>query len=386
MQPLYRFSLRIFAGCKKDVSDVLCGVSKRYIKGRIPLIVVTTMDLSDTLITSQVLDFLDDLEDIPRTPIRYCTLRSLTAVESIGTELDAFAVPLISRGSIWSSVDSVSSVGGGSSRGAPGAPTGWYRATSVSGSYLSDLGAYSGSSRASSVGSYSIGGANNMHDGVDEEYFNYSPSSVQYEASTTLMSPSHKCDYTSKPPITQELIRKRSSSSRSTPYSTYPLTPKSPKETFKSFDNSSFTVQENSLFFVIKSYSILDVNGSLLNNIWTSTDLGNKRLSKAFQAAKQVQGKIYLFFLVNASGKFCGVAEMTADIDFTKSSNIWAEQTRWKGIFPVKWLYVKDVPNRYFNNLRVPSNANKVVSNSRDTQEIPYKVGVSMLKIIGSFK
>lgn len=62
------------------------------------------------------------------------------------------------------------------------------------------------------------------------------------------------------------------------------------------------------------------------------------------------------------------------------------EQTRWKGEFPVEWLLIKDVPNRFFQHLKIPSNEYKPVTNSRDTQEIPYDIGVSMLKIISSFK
>ena len=158
--------------------------------------------------------------------------------------------------------------------------------------------------------------------------------------------------------------------------------------TFRTYKGSIFTVPENSKFFIIKSYSILDVNASFTNNIWTSTELGNRRLNKAFidLKAEKSPGKVFLLFLVNTSGKFCGIAEMIQTIDFTKSSDIWVEQQRWKGIFPVDWLLIKDVPNRFFQHLRVPSNEYKPVTNSRDTQEIPFDVGVSMLKIVSAFK
>lgn len=162
-----------------------------------------------------------------------------------------------------------------------------------------------------------------------------------------------------------------------------------PKQlTFRTYKGSIFSVPENSRFFIIKSYSILDVNASFTNNIWTSTELGNRRLNKAYTdlKAETNPGKIFLIFLVNSSGKFCGIAEMTLPIDYTKSSDIWVEQQRWKGIFPVDWLLIKDVPNRFFQHLRVPSNEYKPVTNSRDTQEIPFDVGVSMLKIVSAFK
>ncbi|KAG2734290.1 hypothetical protein G9P44_002296 [Scheffersomyces stipitis] len=161
--------------------------------------------------------------------------------------------------------------------------------------------------------------------------------------------------------------------------------------TFRTYKGTVFTVPPNSKFFVIKSYNILDVTSSFTHNIWTSTDLGNKRLNKAYEELsftgnKDNCGKVFLFFSVNSSGKFCGVCEMKAGIDFNKTSDIWMEQTRWKGEFPVEWLLIKDVPNRFFQHLKIPSNEYKPVTNSRDTQEIPYDIGVSMLKIISSFK
>lgn len=146
--------------------------------------------------------------------------------------------------------------------------------------------------------------------------------------------------------------------------------------------NGRFDVPQNSKFFVIKSYSELDVQASLENEIWTSTELGNRRLDNAYAETKN----IFLFFLVNGSAKFCGVARMEDKIDFTKTSNIWVEHSRWKGIFPVRWLIVKEIPNRWFRMLRVPLNEDKPVTNSRDTQELPFDVGVSMLKLFTSFQ
>ena len=73
-------------------------------------------------------------------------------------------------------------------------------------------------------------------------------------------------------------------------------------------------------------------------------------------------------------------------IDYNKTSDIWCEQTRWKGIFPVEWLLIKDVPNKFFQHLKIPANEFKPVTNSRDTQEVPFDIGISMLKIISSFR
>lgn len=151
-------------------------------------------------------------------------------------------------------------------------------------------------------------------------------------------------------------------------------------------NGTSFSVSSTSRFFVIKSYNAVDVEASIENKIWTSTNLGNKRLNKAYCETRADHGSIFLFFLVNCSGHFCGLVEMKGKIDFARTSSVWVEKSRWKGIFPVDWLIVKDIPNRYFQHLRNPLNEHKPITNSRDTQEIPYDVAISMLKIYCSFR
>ncbi|XP_061360261.1 YTH domain-containing protein ECT4-like [Gastrolobium bilobum] len=143
---------------------------------------------------------------------------------------------------------------------------------------------------------------------------------------------------------------------------------------------------ENGKFFVIKSYSEDDVHKSVKYNVWSSTPHGNKKLESAYEDAKRIAaGKsggfpIFLFFSVNASGQFCGVAEMVGPVDFNKDMDFW-QQDKWSGSFPVKWHIIKDVPNTNFRHIILENNENKPVTNSRDTQEIMYRKGMEMLKI-----
>lgn len=51
-----------------------------------------------------------------------------------------------------------------------------------------------------------------------------------------------------------------------------------------------------------------------------------------------------------------------------------------------RWIYVKDVPNSQLRHIRLENNENKSVTNSRDTQEVPYNQGVQVLRIIHSYK
>lgn len=80
----------------------------------------------------------------------------------------------------------------------------------------------------------------------------------------------------------------------------------------------------------------------------------------------------FVFYLiqVNSSGQFVGVAEMVGPVDFKKNLDFWQQNGRG-GFFPVKWHIIKDIPNRHFKNITLENNDNKVVTFSRDTQEVP---------------
>ncbi|XVF38943.1 hypothetical protein REPUB_Repub20aG0146200 [Reevesia pubescens] len=143
----------------------------------------------------------------------------------------------------------------------------------------------------------------------------------------------------------------------------------------------------DSKFFVIKSYSEDDVHKSIKYNVWSSTPHGNKKLQSAFEDAQKIGAgnpggcPIFLFFSVNASGQFCGVAEMIGPVDFQRDMDFW-QQDKWSGSFPVKWHIIKDVPNSHFRHIILENNENKPVTNSRDTQEIMYKQGMEMLRVL----
>jgi hypothetical protein len=153
----------------------------------------------------------------------------------------------------------------------------------------------------------------------------------------------------------------------------------------KSFDmNPKYT-----RYFVIKSFSEDDIHRSIKYEIWCSTDHGNKRLDAAYKAQKSAtngQGTIYLFFSVNGSGHFCGMAEMLSAVDYSNTGSCVWVQDKFKGQFKVKWIYVKDVPNTQLRHIRLENNENKPVTNSRDTQEVPPDKGKMVLKILHSFK
>ncbi|KAI5057392.1 hypothetical protein GOP47_0027407 [Adiantum capillus-veneris] len=146
------------------------------------------------------------------------------------------------------------------------------------------------------------------------------------------------------------------------------------------------TAYENAKYFIIKSYSEDDIHKSIKYSVWASTVNGNRKLDAAYREAQSHTGAcpLFLFFSVNASGQFCGVAEMVGSVDFNKNLEFW-QQDKWTGRIPVKWHIVKDVPNSQFRHIILENNDNKPVTNSRDTQEVPPSQGSEMLSIFKNY-
>ena len=52
------------------------------------------------------------------------------------------------------------------------------------------------------------------------------------------------------------------------------------------------------------------------------------------------------------SGHFCGMAEMLTPVDYTRSSTVWASD-KWKGVFKVRWIFVRDIPNVSLRHIKL---------------------------------
>lgn len=60
-----------------------------------------------------------------------------------------------------------------------------------------------------------------------------------------------------------------------------------------------------------------------------------------------------------------------SSVDYHKTFGGWLED-KWKGQFKVRWIFCKDIPNSQLRHIILPNNENKPVTNSRDTQEVPF--------------
>lgn len=151
------------------------------------------------------------------------------------------------------------------------------------------------------------------------------------------------------------------------------------------------THYDHAKFFVIKSFTEDNVHRCVKYDVWSSTPVGNKKLDFAFREAEGKTGEtgakcpVFLFFSVNGSGQFLGVAEMIGPVDFNKKLDFW-QLDKWSGFFPVKWHIVKDVPHHQLKHIILKNNDNRDVTYTRDTQEVGLKEGLEMLNIFKSYQ
>lgn len=139
-------------------------------------------------------------------------------------------------------------------------------------------------------------------------------------------------------------------------------------------------------FFIIKSFNEDNVHKAMKYEVWSSTPEGNKRLNDAYLKSVAEKVPLFLFFSVNGSRQFIGVAKMISEVDFKETFTHWQQDRKWQGKFKIEWIFIKDIPNKEFKPIIIPSNENKPVTNMKDAQEIPFEPGILMLEMFKSYE
>merc|ERR1712130_355686 len=63
-----------------------------------------------------------------------------------------------------------------------------------------------------------------------------------------------------------------------------------------------------------------------------------------------------------------------------------AQNDTWVGVFKLKWIFIKDIPNSCVRHITVSNDGVMPVTASRDTQELLTESGIKMLRMFHSFK
>jgi hypothetical protein len=155
----------------------------------------------------------------------------------------------------------------------------------------------------------------------------------------------------------------------------------------------SVSQPSHSRFFVIKSYTEEDLHKAVKYLLWSSTTRGNLILDAAYRDVEEIrrenedrEAEVYLFFSVNKSKHFQGVARITGPVDHSAHhTDLWRQSAKWPGSISIEWVTIKDVPNNQFIHIENPLNENKPACQGRDCQEIYPKTGEKMLTVFRTY-
>jgi len=59
-------------------------------------------------------------------------------------------------------------------------------------------------------------------------------------------------------------------------------------------------------------------------------------------------GKVFLIFMIAGTQHIQGICRMISDIDLTKNFPYWEANIVLKGLFNIEWIFIKDIPIKYF--------------------------------------
>ena len=79
---------------------------------------------------------------------------------------------------------------------------------------------------------------------------------------------------------------------------------------------------------------------------------------------------------------------MKTPCDENKHFEFWTQDNKWPGLFEVEWLFIKDVPFKEFKDIIITMKDGEIkpISNSRDTQEIPFEQAKIMIERISKYQ
>ena len=73
---------------------------------------------------------------------------------------------------------------------------------------------------------------------------------------------------------------------------------------------------------------------------------------------------------------------MTGFVDFKAKTTVWtSSKSRWKGRMKLQWRYVKDIPYKIVNHIKLDNNAGKPISFTQDCHDVPAEQGKEFLRI-----
>lgn len=123
----------------------------------------------------------------------------------------------------------------------------------------------------------------------------------------------------------------------------------------------------NAVFFVLRSTCDDDIHKAIKYGFWTSTHQTNMKLNETLRTCSKNGIPVFLLFTVVNSQQFCGLAQMVGEVEADKIYNYWWEDLKWSGVFPIRWVYVKDIPHTEISGIQ---SRNQSIASLKDGEEI----------------
>ena len=108
-------------------------------------------------------------------------------------------------------------------------------------------------------------------------------------------------------------------------------------------DNCDIEQYKDAAFFIVRSSHYDDIHKAMKYGIWSSTAENNARISETFAKYNKEGKKVVLLFRVASENILCGAAELISNYIEEQQFDYWWNKARWKGIFNLKWIYVKNI-------------------------------------------
>lgn len=143
-------------------------------------------------------------------------------------------------------------------------------------------------------------------------------------------------------------------------------------------------VVPNSKYYIIKSFNIENIHKAIKYNTWSTTYSGNSSFNKAYIEAKNRGAEVYLFFSINSTFSFQGLARLSSKLQ-EKSYSFWKGSEKYKkfdGSFNLEWLIIKDVPSTTLDRVVID---NVPFSKLRNCMEVKENYALSVIKYIEGF-
>eukprot|EP00826_Nyctotherus_ovalis_P000712 TRINITY_DN10023_c0_g2_i2.p1 TRINITY_DN10023_c0_g2~~TRINITY_DN10023_c0_g2_i2.p1 ORF type:complete len:442 (-),score=141.18 TRINITY_DN10023_c0_g2_i2:18-1343(-) len=129
---------------------------------------------------------------------------------------------------------------------------------------------------------------------------------------------------------------------------------------------------KDSQFFIIKCANERNLEISQQNEEWATTTFNQDKLDKAYKSCKNV----ILFFSVNKSTRFQGMAKMISGLTNRVSREWQTEGVRLGYSFKVKWIVTSDMLFANIGTLKALNGES--IRKARDTTEIGPDVGIQI--------